>query len=105
MKTTEITEEHRCQNPKCRKSLAHRRSDTKFCGPKCRPQGQSASTDETGREDFISLACKFPKQPQAEIVRRDRRVRHPHAGPRPENSGYCVVADRCACKCHQEASV
>src|SRR6266849_4304179 len=94
-------DEHRCQNPKCRKSLAGRRSDTKFCSPACRFQVKQAERPPEEEVVFISSACRFPRQQQAEIVLADQAVRHPFSGPRPEFSGYCVVSGSCECKCHE----
>jgi hypothetical protein len=53
-------------------------------------------------ERFISHACKYPAEPQAEIMRGHRGRRHPFEGSRPEWSGYCVP-NRCNCKCHVTA--
>jgi hypothetical protein len=96
--------DHRCLNLKCRKSLADRRSDAKFCNANCRNAAQAAEKPESDEVIFISSACRFPRQGQAEIIPEDRGSRHPVPGSRPEFSGYCVVADRCECKCHGEAA-
>ncbi len=95
-------EEHRCQNPRCRKPLTGRRSDTLFCSTKCRTQVKSAEkTDEGSAEVWVCNACKHPEHQQADIVMTAKVVRHPLAGRRPEFSGYCVLGDRCGCdKCH-----
>jgi hypothetical protein len=105
MKTKELI--HRCQNSQCRKKLIGKRSDAKFCSPRCRSLVAAAEKPKDDREVFISQACRFPRQPQAEIVKADRKHRHPVTGKRPEFSGYCVVADRCECKvagCHGEVA-
>jgi len=56
-------------------------------------------TQEADQEFFVSSACRFPAQQQAEILPSDRGHRHPYRGPRPQWSGYCVV-ESCACPCH-----
>jgi hypothetical protein len=55
-------------------------------------------------ENWISHACQFPADQQAQIVPRDRGRRHPHDGIRPEWSGYCVIGD-CNCTCHEADEV
>lgn len=96
------TEEHRCQNPACRKPLLHRRKGTKWCSPRCAAQVRAAEREAVEPDDdaFISQACRYPTQQQASLLRRDMRHRHPYAGRRIHRySGYCVIKD-CECKCH-----
>jgi hypothetical protein len=95
------TEIRRCQNEACRKPLTHRRKDAKYCRPACRAAVKAKEKEnEEGEEPWISQACRYPVQQQAELVRRDMRHRHPHKGRRPHRySGYCVIPD-CECKCH-----
>lgn len=95
----EPPEEHRCVNDGCRKLLTGRRKNTKFCSPRCR-DAVKAKEREEAPEQWISQACRYPAQQQAELVRSDMRHRHPYAGKRPHRySGYCVIP-RCECKCH-----
>jgi hypothetical protein len=49
---------------------------------------------------FISFACMYPAERQAQILSCDRSRRHPYGGKRPEWSGYCVIGS-CACECHR----
>ena len=91
-----------CQNPRCHKPMIGKRSDTKFCSNRCRAAVKQ-NDQEAQEEVWISSACRFPKQQQAEIALGDRAHRHPVPGKRPEWSGYCVVPDRCGCTregCH-----
>jgi hypothetical protein len=48
------------------------------------------------RLTWVSQACKYPRQPQAEHLPSARQ--HPSAGDRPEESGWCTGA--CNCTCH-----
>jgi hypothetical protein len=93
----------RCTNPKCNKPMIGRRKNTLVCSPACRYAVKQSEREEAGPELWISSACKYPAQQQAEIARGDRGHRHPYTGKRPEWSGYCVMADRCGCDkagCH-----
>jgi len=54
---------------------------------------QTASEEQF---EWVSQACKYPKQPQAEHLPSARQ--HPYAGDRPEESGWCTGA--CNCTCH-----
>jgi hypothetical protein len=99
------TEEHRCQNPKCNKKLVNRRADAKFCDPSCRYAAKAAEREEQGIEPvWLCQGCKYPRQPQAEILQTPIVRRHPGPERRPEWSGYCVLRN-CECPvCRPENS-
>jgi len=82
--------------------MLNKRSDAKFCSPACRAAVKAAEKAETP-DLWISSACRYPYQQQAEIADGDRLHRHPAKGRRPDWSGYCVLPDRCGCDtegCH-----
>lgn len=92
-------EERRCENEGCRKPMNGRRKDARFCSIGCR-NAVKAKEREEAPEVWISQACRYPTQQQAELVRSDMRHRHPYSGRRLHRySGYCVIR-RCECKCH-----
>ena len=50
---------------------------------------------------FVSHACEFPADQQAELIRAHMTRRHPWVAARPTYSGYCMPQLPCECECHQ----
>ena len=68
-------------------------SACKLCADRNEPHDYHAD------DNWISHACQYPADQQAEILESHRGHRHPWDGRRPEWSGYCVI-DTCNCTCH-----
>jgi hypothetical protein len=54
---------------------------------------------QTDKLTGLSFGCSRPREQQADHLPSARR--HPYAGSRPAESGWCNVA--CNCKCHVDA--
>lgn len=66
------------------------------------PLRAAGGKDGYGRA-YLSPGCREPRARQAEILPVDQWHRHPHGGPRPQWSGWCLFPG-CGCPCHGKAA-